>query len=249
MKMCPYCGNKVKTDSKRCPYCAKEFNGTKVSNSRVNNGSMIHNFSISIFACVFIILIIFIPALYIMVKNNPLGSGITNNRGFCRKNCNSSYDFYDGETYCLCKNGDVYNTRSGVYLFNRDTDLVDKFSSYREDNLNKFNKDFLNDEKMMVIVQSSDYYNYIQQIYSLINFSSSVDYKDVKIHYIEFDKLSKKDISRLSEISGEVFTDENVFLMLIDNGNVIYKNYSSFFHFDSSDLNQVLYRYSFFEVE
>ena len=74
----------------------------------------------------------------------PLVSGVNkvDNKKICKKECGLfSYEFTSAENYCICDNGDTYNTKSGIYMFNINSALTDKVVSYRENNLDKFEDD------------------------------------------------------------------------------------------------------------
>lgn len=240
MKMCPFCGNQVKDNAINCPYCKSKLSLNDRHKVTIN----INKFLKTTVICIIFLIIIFTPALIIMSYAFPVGSGVKehNNKTICRKECGIfSYEFTSDENYCICDNGDTYNTKSGIYMFNINSALTDKVVSYRENNLDKFEDDLVNKQKMMVIVQSEDSYEYIEQINSLVYLFENNNFEDVSFHYIELDKLSDKDIARLNEFSNKELNGE-IYIILINNGKPIYV-VTSFNAFNSYKMKGLLEQY------
>ena len=238
MKMCPFCGNQVKDNAINCPYCKLSLNDRYKVTVNVNK------FLKTTVICIIFLIIIFTPALIIMSYAFPVGSGLKeqNNKKICRKECGIfSYEFTSDENYCICDNGNTYNTKSGRYMFNINSALTDKVVSYRENNLDKFEDDLVNKQKMMVIVQSEDSYEYIEQINSLVYLFENNNFEDVSFHYIELDKLGNKDITRLNEFCNKELNGES-YIILINNGKPIYV-VTSFNAFNSYKMKGLLEQY------
>ena len=242
MKMCAYCGNQVDDKKTICSYCNKGLGSSK------NISFYIRSIFVFLFLSVFVVLIIALPALYIMSKNHPLM--FRSNKSFCRDKCGIfSYKLLNNENYCVCNSGDVYDTRGGSLLFNKNNFFNDKFSSYMGSDLSKFDGDLVNGDKIVVIIQDEDNYYFIEQLNSIYNFSTHNNLERIKLHYIDPDKLSLNDENRIKEFVGEKITSSNSYLLLIDNGEVIYSDSKSFYYYDSSEISSVLFKNSFIDIE
>ena len=246
MKMCPFCGNQVDDNVVNCPYCDNRLPLNDKQKNSIYTNKILKYTAI----CVIFVIIIFTPALIIMSYAFPLVSGVNkvDNKKICNKECGLfSYEYTSDEDYCICDNGDTYNTISGNYMFNMETALKDKVASYREKNLDKFETDLSNKRQMMVIIQGEDNLNYIEQINSLIHFFENNNLEDVRFHYIELDRLDDNDVTRLNELFDVDFKSDP-YVVLIDNGEPIYVA-STYFYFDSSDLRGLLYQYFSLSLE
>lgn len=240
MKMCAYCGKKVKDNKVYCPYC---HNKLAISERQQNIINFIKIFKL-ISLCIIVVLVIFIPALIIMIDKYPLMKPKEN---LCIKNCGLfSYDYAGGKRYCVCKNSEVYNNNTGSFIYNKDDALNDLLDSNKLSDLKTFYSQYENGENILLVVKNNKF-NYVnKQENALINFG--LNYKihkliDVKLHYVDLNKLSDNDIFQINKITGVDLSSKGVFVIVIKDREVVYNDSKSIFYFSSDYLYDLIYDY------
>ena len=87
--------------------------------------------------------------------------------------------------------------------------------------LDKFNLDYENGEKFLIIVTRDDCDVCVKQIIALKN---SLVNKKVNVHYINVDKLLKNDEYKINSIVDNKINNSDIYFVVIDDKQVIYKN-------------------------
>ena len=106
------------------------------------------------------------------------------------------------------------------FMFNKNNALSNIITSYAEGNLDKFNLDYENGEKFLIIVTRDDCDVCVKQIIALKN---SLVNKKVNVHYINVDKLLKNDEYKINSIVDNKINNSDIYFVVIDDKQVIYK--------------------------
>lgn len=161
---------------------------------------------------------IVVPVCYIVSLN--IGEN-DSPESFGKKQCGLfSYNLILNSDYCVCDNNDVYDVNTKEFMFNKNNALSNIITSYAEGNLDKFNLDYENGEKFLIIVTRDDCDVCVKQIIALKN---SLVNKKVNVHYINVDKLLKNDEYKINSIVDNKINNSDIYFVVIDDKQVIYK--------------------------
>lgn len=236
MKMCPFCGRKVKDDYPKCPNCRRKLSIPE----KQMNFSFVKTFFKITFLCIAVFSVIVFPACFIMLNQYPLMKSKPN---ICRKECGwFSYDYADSERFCVCKNNDVYSANTYKFIYNKE-EALNILLNYN--NLDLFYNQFESRKDILLVVKNKDLKNVTKLENALIRLA--LEYRndlfcETDFYYIDLDILKYDEFSRLNQVIDEDLGSENVFAIGIKNGVVVYKKgKSSRFKYD--DLSDIIYDY------